>query len=91
MSTLDMLAFFATPAAFLLLFSLVTYRMADEVFESWRTFSLWYLNIFTVLTLPPTASTGGSFGGFIQNWINGMLTVFLVVVFGVGLRQGVYK
>ena len=80
-STVDMLEFFTVPAPLLFLFSLVTYRMADEVFERWRNFSLWYLPIFTLLMLPLTASTGSGFGGLIQKGINNMLIILFVFAY----------
>ncbi len=48
---LPYLFIFASPAALPLLFSLITYKMKEEVFQAWRNFSYWWIPLTMFLTL----------------------------------------
>ncbi len=71
------------PLLIVLPFSLVTYKMRDEVFEHWRNFSLWYIPTLIVLTqiVVNGESAGGGFGGVVSSWFMGILILFLVIIY----------
>jgi hypothetical protein len=46
----------------LLLFSLITYKMREEVFRAWFNFAKWWVPISIFLTLITPGGSGGGFG-----------------------------
>lgn len=64
-------------------FSLLTYRMKDEVFLYWITFTKWYMPawIFSSFFLLNSRSYGGGFGSFIDNWLRGVLVLGLLCAY----------
>lgn len=50
------------PFILLVPFSLLTYKMRDEVFRSWLHFAYWWVPISIVLTLLAGGGSGGGFG-----------------------------
>lgn len=56
------LAFTLIPFLPIFLFSLVTYKMREEVFRAWFNFTKWWVPISIFLILITPDSSGGSFG-----------------------------
>ncbi|MHB1163296.1 MAG: hypothetical protein ACYCZZ_02105 [Minisyncoccota bacterium] len=59
---------------FLLLFSLLTYRMKDEVFRTWLHFAYWWVPILIAVTYFSSINfgtrTGGAYGfGGVGQWL----------------------
>ncbi len=53
---------FITP--FLLLFSLITYKMKEEIFRAWWSFARWFVPVVIIVTLlQNTTHTSSGFGG----------------------------
>ena len=66
---------------FVFLFSLITYRMNDQVFKKWFNFAIWYLGLLTLFMFLMTSSPNG--GGYIGigDWFVSMLFFFLLFIF----------
>lgn len=47
---------------FVFLFSLITYKMREEVFRAWWNFARWWVPLSIFLTLIMPGSSGGGFG-----------------------------
>lgn len=60
-----------SPLAVIFLFSLLTYRMRDDIFAYWVTFTKWYFPvwIFCSFFFFTTHGHGGGFGGLIDKWL----------------------
>lgn len=66
----------------ILLFSLITYKMRDEVFNSWKKFSIWYVPIFILLAfIMANQSHGGDFSGVVSGWFNTIILLFFLGLF----------
>lgn len=79
---LSLAIFSLSPLLLLLPFSIVTYKMRDEVFEYWRNFSLWYLPVLIIFALMLTnGGHGGDFAGVVSGWFNGVVILVLAVIY----------
>jgi general stress protein CsbA len=73
------------PILFLFLFSLITYKMRDEVFRAWWNFARWWVPVIMVVTLllNNASGTGGGYIGMGQDFTSlvlGILYATLVIV-----------
>ena len=74
--------FFSFP--FLFLFSLISYKMRDEVFQAWWNFARWWVPVIIVSTflLDNASGTGGGYLGMGQDFIfliQGILYTILIL------------
>ncbi len=46
------------------LFSLITYKMRDEIFTAWKHFSLWFIPISILIIMNTSSHSGGWGVGF---------------------------
>ncbi len=65
----------------LFLLSLITYKMRDEVFESWVSFAKWYVPLLVIMTLLLQDGGGSGFAGAVSGWFDAMILGFLYVIF----------
>ena len=68
----------------LLLFSLLTYRMRDEVFNAWISFAKWFVPVIILITLIIQSGSGGGSGGFsgaVSGWFDAMIIGLLYIIF----------
>ncbi len=66
----------------LFLFSLITYKMKDEVFESWIFFAKWFVPLLVAATLFfQGGGPSGGFGGAVSDWFDAMILGALYVIF----------
>lgn len=79
--------YFFAPLFPLLILSLITYKMRDEVFRAWWGFARWWVPVILAVTLFLSAANGGGglgIGGAVSAWFDamvlGLLHVVLVVV-----------
>lgn len=86
-SIFGLILFTFAPLVFLFLFSLITYKMRDEIFRAWWGFAWWWTLIIIVVTLfLQNASDGGGLGiggavsGAFDAFVLGILYVILVLV-----------
>ena len=82
--TINFLTLLSLPLLLLFPFSLITYKMRNEVFEYWRNFSLWYLPALVIFVLILTSSGhGAGFAGVVSGWFNGVVILALAIIYGV--------
>jgi hypothetical protein len=77
------LAFTLLPLISLLFFSLITYKMRDNVFRAWWNFARWFVPIIIVATIALNNSSGGGVLGMDQDFtflILFILYAILVIV-----------
>ncbi len=74
---------FLSPLLLVFLFSLITYKMRDEVFEHWRNFSLWALPFLILFVYLLSESSHGGHGieGVIRIWVNGIFVYVLILIY----------
>lgn len=83
--TINFLTLISLPLLLMLPFSLITYKMRNEVFEYWRNFSLWYLPAMIVFTLILiSGGHGGDFAGVVSGWFDGVVILALAVIYAFG-------
>ena len=64
------------------LFSLITYKMSNVVFEYWANFAKWYVPLFLFFALTISSSSqGGDFSGVINDWFSTMILLLALIVF----------
>ena len=63
-----------------LLFSLITYKMREEVFRAWVRFATWWIPLQIVLTLLTPESSGGLFISLVDKQLVAILLSFLFVL-----------
>lgn len=78
------LAYALMPLLPLLVLSLITYKMRDEVFRAWWNFARWWVPVIIVLTflLNNASGTGGGYLGMGQDFIfliQGILYTILIL------------
>ncbi|GEM_PF-690816 len=85
---IDFLLIIFFPMLPVFIFSLITYKMRDEVFEAWRNFSYWWipLSIFLILITPESNSVIMSWGKEIP--AIGMSLLYMGISIGVILGKG---
>ena len=71
----------------LFLFSLITYKLRDEVFNSWVHFVYWWIPLSIVLTLIMPDGQGGSFGlpSLIDKGVVAFLVSAIFVIVSIGI------
>jgi hypothetical protein len=79
------LLFTLAPLFPIFVFSLVTYKMRDQVFHAWWNFARWWAPVIVVVTLllNNASGTGGGYIGMGQDFIfliQGILYAILVIV-----------
>ena len=64
-------------------FSLITYKMRDEVFEYWRNFSIWSIPALVLVTFLLSGGGGGGIGigGAVGGWFAMTLIGTLIVIY----------
>jgi hypothetical protein len=80
-SCLDMLSSIEViflPIFAILVFSLITYKMRDEVFRLWLRFVYWWIPFSMFLTLITPNANGGY---FVSLWDNEMTAIFSSFIF----------
>ena len=71
---------FVFPVIFIL--SGVTYKMRDEVFNTWKKFSFWYIPLFIILSFViQNQSHGGGFSGVVSGWFDAMILFFFLFLY----------
>lgn len=74
------LVFALVPFFPLLLLSLITYRMKDEVFHAWWSFTRWWVVVIIVVTiLLENEGGGGGFGGGLAMFFIGSFYIILIL------------
>ncbi len=65
-----------------LLFSLITYKMREEVFQSWWKFTRWFVSVIILVTyFLESHSGGGDFGGVVAEAFNFAILFILYSLF----------
>ncbi len=79
---LGVILFIFFPLLAVFLFSLITYRMKDEVFQVWRNFSYWFipLTMFLTLITPDSNSVIMSWGKEVPAMGMTILYVFISTI-----------
>ncbi len=78
---IGILFFILLPLLPVFLFSLITYKMKDEVFASWISFAKWYVPMLVVMTFLLQDGGGSGFAGAVSGWFNLMILGALYVAF----------
>ncbi len=68
----------------LLLFSLITYKMREEIFQAWWGFARWWVAVIIAVTLFFANVGGGSgfgIGGAVSSWFSGLIFGLLYFTF----------
>ncbi len=79
----NFMVFFLIPPP-ILFFSLLTYRMRDEVFDAWISFAKWFVPVIILITLIIQSGSGGGSGGFsgaVSGWFDAMIIGLLYIIF----------
>ncbi len=75
-----LILFFFAPLIPVFIFSLITYRMKNEVFRSWWNFARWWAPVIIVVTLLlENANKGGGMG--IGGAVSGGFDIFVISIF----------
>ena len=67
----------------ILFFSLLTYKMRNEIFEYWVKFSRWYIPIYIIFTYIVTNlfSDGQGFASVVRGWFGLVILSFFLIIF----------
>jgi len=71
------------PLILLVPFSLLTYKMREEVFRAWLHFAYWWIPLSIVLTLLASGGSGGGFGipnVFDQEFVAFVFSVLFAII-----------
>lgn len=64
------------------LFSLITYKMQEEVFQAWWRFARWFVPIIIIVTyLLNTSHEQSGFGGVAQGAFDFLILIVLYIIF----------
>ena len=81
-SLLNLLPALFLPMAPIFIFSLITYKMRDEVFDAWRKFSVWFFLVWFILALFMfSGGSGGGLGGVVDAWLKSILFGALLILY----------
>jgi hypothetical protein len=65
----------------LFVFSVITYKLKDEVFISWKNFSIWWIPLsFVIITMFPTDTHGMDFVPIIKGTVSLLLSSLYSVI-----------
>ncbi len=66
-----------------LFFSIITYKMKDEIFIYWLRFIFWYIPLYIIFVFITRSfiKVGGGFGSLVSNGLNVLSLLFFLAIF----------
>ena len=80
--TVDLIQMTVSVFPFILLFSLITYKMREEAFQAWWRFAMWFVPLIMIVTyLMYSGHRQSGFGGVSQGAFEFLILIVLYAIF----------